>query len=101
MRLARDADFRQSLLGSADILLGLGSLTLSAAFHQRDRFLAVSADHMDRRAEGACDHTSAVHRLLGCLGAVCPDDDRFRSLHLASFPGPGTPRSVKSAPVAC
>ena len=89
--LALDAELRQLLLRSVENLLGVDSLTLSARFHQRDislndpparRVLAVGAYHMHRRAEGACERTSTVDRPLGCLRAVCPDDDRFRLWHL-------------------
>src|SRR5262249_28278420 len=85
---------RQSLLRSLYVLLGVVLVTLSAGSHQRSFFVAVDADHVDGRAEGACDRTSAVHRALGGVGAISADDDRSPVLHLAPLQSPSEPRSV-------
>ena len=97
--LALDTLLRQSLLRSVYLLLGVGSVTLSAGSHEWSSVVAVGAEHVDGCAEGASDRTSSVHRALGRLGAVCPDDDRFSSLHLISFPGPRHPGRSKRVPI--
>ena len=80
--LGFDTEVPQPLLRSIDTLLG--EYSLAAGFHRRGEVDAVATDHMNRRAEGACDHTSAVHRPLGPFGAVGSDDNWLASLQLTS-----------------
>ena len=71
--LAFDTEVSQSLLRSSDTFLGKRSL--AAGFHRGGKVHVIAADYVNRRAKGACDDTSAVHRPLRSFGPIGPDDD--------------------------